>query len=181
MISKVIHRFHRWFQGPPRTWDPLMVSGTHTIPISLEILMGMMNFPALWSTCFFAHRMTGRWCQLWVREGRWNKRKIKMKGMFIKAMNFLCPGMLFSNLIPPKIFVFFINLFRYVYQNSRIRPRRSFPQRIFVRPHLPYVSLSKSWLIWGTIRYESTLCCCLQRNQQGRGLPGQRRLCRKTT
>ena len=20
------------FQGPPRTWDPLMVSGTHTIP-----------------------------------------------------------------------------------------------------------------------------------------------------
>ena len=27
-----------WFQGLPRPWDPFMVSGTHTIPISLGIL-----------------------------------------------------------------------------------------------------------------------------------------------
>ena len=30
------------YPGLPRTWDPLMVSGTHTIPISLGILMGVV-------------------------------------------------------------------------------------------------------------------------------------------
>ena len=30
------------YPGPPRTWDPLTVSGTHTIPISLGILMGVV-------------------------------------------------------------------------------------------------------------------------------------------
>ena len=38
--------FH-WFKGDdspglPRTWDPLLVSGTHTIPTSLGILMGVV-------------------------------------------------------------------------------------------------------------------------------------------
>ena len=32
---KLMSHFQWDFQGPPRTWDPLMVSGTHTIPIPL--------------------------------------------------------------------------------------------------------------------------------------------------
>ena len=46
----IYHRHHKipwfvtgWFQGPPRTWDPLLASFpyySHTIPISSGILMG---------------------------------------------------------------------------------------------------------------------------------------------
>ena len=48
------------FRGPPRTWDTFMVSGTHTIPISLGILMGIVWVPL---TIRGSHVLGGPWNQ----------------------------------------------------------------------------------------------------------------------
>ena len=32
------------YPGPPRTWDPLLVSGTHTIP-NIPISLGSLEIP----------------------------------------------------------------------------------------------------------------------------------------